>query len=153
MYGYGNRASIPLCYRPPRVVSMGECSVRKIRILLLALGVAVFLCAGRSAHTTAEAEATARKIQLVLAVPADVQNEPIYRAVIADFEAAHPNIHVKLLTLQYDYYTKALIMIAGRNAPDLFWMGESFGDFASRGAIMDVTQQIKRDIPAGKLLP
>ena len=61
---------------------------------------------------------------------------PHYESAIAKFEAEHPQIEVELLTVAGNYYDKVLLMIAGRNAPDLIWMGQGFVEFAERGALL-----------------
>ena len=45
-----------------------------------------------------------------------------------------------------NYYQKLLVMIAGRTAPDLMWMGQSFAEFAMRGAFLDLSDRIAAEV-------
>jgi multiple sugar transport system substrate-binding protein len=93
------------------------------------------------------------KVHLVMAVTVLREIEPRYRAAIAQFEAAHPNIEVELLTVAGNYYDKVLLMIAGRNAPDLMWMGSGFVEFAERGALLDITDRVAKEVDTSKYPP
>ncbi|MBI4028497.1 MAG: sugar ABC transporter substrate-binding protein [Verrucomicrobia bacterium] len=58
----------------------------------------------------------------------------------------HPDIHVEIITAPgNEYYTKAMTMMAGRARLDVVWMGSGFDMFASRGALLDLNSQIKKD--------
>jgi multiple sugar transport system substrate-binding protein len=93
------------------------------------------------------------KVHLVLSVPADERTRPMYRGVVADFMARHPNIEVQILEIPRDYYGKVLVMIAGRNAPDLMWMGQSFAEFAVRGVFLDLSDRIEQEVNTDEYLP
>ncbi len=93
------------------------------------------------------------RIELVLTSAGGVEERELYRAVIEEFEAEHPNIQVRLLPISRDYYQKVLVMIAGRDAPDLIWMGQSFGEFATRGAFMDLTDRIEQEVDTDEYFP
>ena len=89
---------------------------------------------------------TGHKIKLTLAIGPG----PIFRAAINEaiktFEREHPQVEVQVLEVGGNYYQKILIMMASRMAPDLIWMGQSFGEFADRGAFLDITDRVARDV-------
>jgi multiple sugar transport system substrate-binding protein len=58
----------------------------------------------------------------------------------------HPDIDVQILNIPANYYQKLLVMIAGRNAPDLMWMGQSLAEFVERDALLDVTGRVETDV-------
>jgi multiple sugar transport system substrate-binding protein len=62
-------------------------------------------------------------------------------AMIAAFEAANPDITVKVETAPFDqYFTKLQTLIAGSTAPDVFELNyENFVSYASKGVLMDLT--------------
>ena len=93
------------------------------------------------------------KVHLVLSVPADTLTRPMYRELAADFMARYPHIEVEILEIPRDYYGKVLVMIAGRNAPDLMWMGQSFAEFAARGVFLDLSDRIEREVKLDEYLP
>ena len=94
------------------------------------------------------------KVHLVLAMPQDSKTREMYRAIIDDFEQRYPHIAVELLGVSGDnYYSKVLVMIAGRNAPDLMWMGQAFGEFAARGIFLDLSDRIAAEIELDEFLP
>lgn len=88
------------------------------------------------------------KIKLVWAVTSMEEARELYLWVIEKFNRTNPNVEVELLDVSGSgkYYQKLLVMIAGRNAPDLMWMGQSFAEFASRGAFLDLTDRIATEI-------
>ena len=93
------------------------------------------------------------KVHLVLSVPADQCTRLMYRKMVGRFMEKHPHIEVQILEIPKDYYTKVLIMIAGRNAPDVMWMGQSFGELAARGVFMDLSERIKQEVDLDEYLP
>jgi multiple sugar transport system substrate-binding protein len=60
--------------------------------------------------------------------------------MIAIFEAAHPNIKIKVETAPFDnYFSRLQTMIAGGTAPDIFELNyENFITYASRGLLLDL---------------
>jgi len=117
-----------------------------------ALALLVVLLALLAAGCTRQ-KAESDQVTLVLAYPADQKTRPLYRETVARFERKHPGIRVRLLEIPKDYYRKVLVMIAGRNAPDLMWMGQSFAEFATRGAFLDITDRVARELNLEEYLP
>lgn len=65
-------------------------------------------------------------------------------AVVKEFQRENPGVKVRMITAPgQDYYVKSLTMLAGRAHVDVLWMGQGFGMFASRGALLDLTPFIK----------
>lgn len=93
------------------------------------------------------------KIRLRFAITADLKSRQLFRQAVAEFHAQHPHIDVELLEIPPDYYQKVMIMIAGRNAPDVMWMGQAFPEFAQRGVLLDLTDRIHRDIHPAEYFP
>ncbi|MCX6992910.1 MAG: sugar ABC transporter substrate-binding protein [Kiritimatiellaeota bacterium] len=94
-----------------------------------------------------------KKIKLVLAtIPSPVFRVAIDGAV-KTFKREHPQVEVQILEIGGNYYQKILIMMASRMAPDLMWMGQSFGEFADRGAFLDITDRVARDVDLKKFHP
>lgn len=93
------------------------------------------------------------RVRLVMVTPGMRDVKARYDAAVARFEKDHPDIDVELISISGNYYDKVLLMIAGRNAPDLMWMGQGFVEFAERGALMDITQRVARDVDTSKLPP
>ncbi len=93
------------------------------------------------------------KVKLVLSVPADQKTRGMYRSMVAAFEKRRPHVTVQILEVPANYYGKVLVMIAGRNAPDLMWMGQSFAEFAVRGVFLDLSERIRREVDLSEYLP
>jgi len=70
----------------------------------------------------------------------DPQRNKVYEGVIAEFEKKFPNIEVKGEPTSWgDYFNKLSTQVAGGNAPDVIGMhANNVGDFASRGALLDL---------------
>lgn len=92
------------------------------------------------------------KVHLVFAAPSSRDTRPFYQAQLAKFHETHPGIAVRFLEIPKDYYRKVLVMIAGRCAPDLMWMGQSFGEFATRGAFLDISRQVEAEVDLDQYL-
>ena len=62
------------------------------------------------------------------------------------FEAAHPNIKVKVETASFDdYFTKLQTLIAGGTAPDVFELNyENFVTYADKGLCVFRTTCLKK---------
>ncbi|MBI4025814.1 MAG: sugar ABC transporter substrate-binding protein [Verrucomicrobia bacterium] len=72
--------------------------------------------------------------------------EPACKKEVERFEREHPEIRVELISaVGEQYYTKALTMLAGRARLDVMWMGEGFGMFAARGALLDLDDMVRDD--------
>jgi len=93
------------------------------------------------------------KVHLVMTVPADRLTRPLYEKIIRDFEGKHPNIAVQMIAIPRDYYRKVLVMIAGRDSPDLMWMGQGFAEFATRNVFLDISDRIAREVKTEEFLP
>ena len=95
----------------------------------------------------------ASKVQLVLAINTDAKAKEVFREAIDKFTASHPDISVQLLEITGDYYQKLLVMIAGKTAPDLMWMGEPFVEFANRDVFLDVTKNVEQEVDRRQFVP
>lgn len=71
-------------------------------------------------------------------------------AMVKLFEAANPDITVKVETAAYDdYFTELQTRIAGNDAPDTFELNyENFVTYASKGVLADLTMSIDADTAA-----
>ena len=96
-----------------------------------------------------------RKVKIVWAIYGGDTLLPIFLSTIQDFETKHPNIEVEPLQIPGNYYQKITVMLAGRTPPDVFWMGQSFAEFAARGNFLDLSDRIivDPDIDLGEYHP
>jgi multiple sugar transport system substrate-binding protein len=71
----------------------------------------------------------------------DDQQKIGYEKVMAAFEKANPNIHVKIELLPYDqYWTKMTADAVAGTAPDVFWMQTTeFPEFVTKGVLADLS--------------
>lgn len=87
----------------------------------------------------------AGKTTVTWLVRTDPVMQPWERATVADFEKAHPNIHVQLIIVpQPNYDQKLVTMNAGGTPADVFthWGPNSWADFVYRGLAADLTPYI-----------
>lgn len=95
-----------------------------------------------------------RPVRLVMTVPAVDADVRRYQNIIAEFELKNPDITVELRPVTgQNYYQKVLVMMASGLSPDLVWMGEGFSEFARKGAFLDLTEHLKRDLDTSDFLP
>jgi len=69
------------------------------------------------------------------------------REIVAEFERTHPRIRVKLSYAANNLTSsqKLFLAIAGGTAPDVTFVdGQQLAEWAARGALTDITQQVRR---------
>ncbi|MCX7018567.1 MAG: sugar ABC transporter substrate-binding protein [Candidatus Sumerlaeota bacterium] len=71
---------------------------------------------------------------------------PIIMASIADFNNAHPDIHVEHEIVAMEYSSKLLTAFAAGKAPDVFWVPSgSAQSYIIRGVLLEITPFIQAD--------
>lgn len=78
-------------------------------------------------------------IELTYADAISATTDKTVKAALSEFMREHPHIRVRRVSVAGDYYSKLMVMIAGNTAPDVMWMGAGFGEFARRGAFLDIS--------------
>jgi multiple sugar transport system substrate-binding protein len=120
--------------------------------LLLVLALLLGACTAAPTGTTAPAAAgdtaassAPAKVRVMTFFAYD--NPEVEEAVVAAFEAAHPEVDVELeLTSYNDIFTKYQTQVAGGTAPDVISMNfENLRSFATKGAVEPLTDYIARD--------
>ena len=76
------------------------------------------------------------KIKLTVSFGVQLEEIRALKAILKEFEEAHPEIVVKPMFIGGNYYDKVKVMLAGNRPADLMWMGQGFAMFASRGAFL-----------------
>lgn len=113
----------------------------------LTLSLGLTACSSKPADTNNKSEGAAtQKVKLRLATWAGADEAKELQTVIDKVNANSKTYEIVSEPIPADYYTKMQTMIAGNTAPDLFWLGaEYMAPYASKGAILDVTSQLKAD--------
>lgn len=93
------------------------------------------------------------KVTLLLAIPANADEDSPYPPAIEAFQREHPDIEVKTIRISGTYYQKLLIMIAGGKGPDVMWMGQNFNEFATRGIFLDISEPLAREADSSNIFP
>ncbi|NLC43388.1 MAG: sugar ABC transporter substrate-binding protein [Clostridiales bacterium] len=114
-------------------------------LFLVFLGLVLAGC-GKKEQAATE---TKQQVEFRFGYPSSVTNDykMMMDHVIPLFEEQHPDIKVKFEYMPWGQFrTKLLTELAANQAPDL-WIsdGVHFMNYASRGAILDLTDWIKRD--------
>lgn len=116
--------------------------------------VAGFLLTACAQTTEPEAPAAEEKATITITTWAGAEEAAELQAVIEKVNAEATDFEIVHQAQPADYYTKLQTMIAGNTAPDLMWLSaENVANFASNGALMDITDQIAKlsDMPAANL--
>lgn len=104
------------------------------------LGLGITLAAGVAFATTAVAQ---EKVTLsFLHKWPEPDNMAFFQKAVKDFEAANPNITIKMEAVADDpYKDKIRVVMASGNVPDIFfsWSGEYAGQFVRAGRALDLT--------------
>jgi multiple sugar transport system substrate-binding protein len=114
---------------------------------------AITLIAARLFAGCEKSETAGHRIRLVMTIVSAPADQPKFQAAVDRFLAKRPDVEVELLPISGNYYHKVLVMIAGRNAPDLMWMGGGFGEFAEHGALLDVSSRVAADVDTSRFVP
>ena len=83
----------------------------------------------------------------VIVYAGDIRDKPL----LDQFMRENPDIKVEAALNTST--RKLATMIAGKTAPDVMTMGQSFGEFARRGAFLDITDLAERDIDLDEYYP
>ncbi len=66
--------------------------------------------------------------------------------IVEEFRRENPGVEVQIVsTPGRDYYVKSLTMLAGKAHVDILWLGQGFGMFAGRQALLDLSPLIQDD--------
>jgi multiple sugar transport system substrate-binding protein len=107
-----------------------------------------------SGATSAPAAATSgEKVKIRLATWAGVDEAKELQAVIDKINAKATTFEIVQEAQPADYYTKLQTNLAGGTAADLLWLSQEYiAGYASKGALLDITDRLaKDDRPAAKL--
>lgn len=106
-----------------------------------------------AATTTPAAGNSGGKVQLTMATWAGADESKELQAIIDKINAAAPDYQIVYNPAPADYYTKIQTMIAGNQAPDMFWLDQdNIVPYADKGALLDLTAMLKADkSPAAQL--
>jgi len=106
-----------------------------------------------AAATTAPQPNSGAKTQITMATWAGADESKEFQAIIDKVNAASTDFQIVYNPAPADYYTKIQTMIAGNQAPDLFWLDQDhIVPYADKGALLDLTDMLKADkSPAANL--
>lgn len=83
------------------------------------------------------------KIEISISTWGASDEVAVFKEVLKGFEAANPNVKVKLLHIPNDYSTKMNTMISGGTAPDVLFVSD--GDFprwVKQGAFLNINDRV-----------
>jgi multiple sugar transport system substrate-binding protein len=112
--------------------------MKKILFVLVIASVLLAACGGtKPAEPGAKSEVTF----MMWGAP---EEQTVWQAVVDDFQAANPNVTVKVEVSDWDsYWTKLNTLIAGGTPPDVFAMDAPlYLDWQSRGALLNLQPYI-----------
>ncbi len=111
--------------------------------------------AAAATNTTAPAAGNSggNKTTLTMATWAGADESKELQAIIDKINASATDYQIVYNPAPADYYTKIQTMIAGNQAPDLFWLDQDhIVPYADKGALLDLTDMLKADkSPAAQL--
>jgi multiple sugar transport system substrate-binding protein len=109
--------------------------------------------AGGEAGTESAAAPSSGKVQVKLATWAGVDEANELQAILDRLNAASDTYEIVQESSPAEYWTKLQTTVAGGTAADLIWMDqEHLPDFATKGALLDITDMLAgSDKPAAEL--
>jgi multiple sugar transport system substrate-binding protein len=120
------------------------------------IGAAIAAIAVIAVATTHQAGASAEEVSLSYftfsAAPDHLED---LDAIVAAFEAEHPNVQIEVQTAAFaDYFTSLQTQIAGGSAPDTFELNyENFVTYARSGALLDLGPYVGDGIDPARYYP
>jgi len=95
---------------------------------------------------TQQEPATKEKVTIRLATWAGADESAELQQIIDKINAEATDFQIVHEPAPADYYTKIQTMLAGGTAPDLMWLSQEYVvPYASKGALMDLTDRLKND--------
>jgi multiple sugar transport system substrate-binding protein len=125
--------------------------LRKVLAGIISAAVITTLFAGCSTKkepTNANGGEKKEKTEIsFMAFSATPNHEKEVKEMMAEFEKQNEDIKVNYEAVAYnDYFTKLQTLLASGKAPDTFELNyENFVNYASKGALLDLTEQIAKD--------
>lgn len=120
--------------------------------MLLTLSLGLSACSGGGAkkeepkQPTGGQPAAQEKVKLRLATWAGADESKELQAVLDKINAKSTTFEIVHEPAPADYYTKVQTMFAGNTAPDLLWLSQEYiAPYASKGALMDLTDRLAKD--------
>lgn len=99
--------------------------IYSVLALLIISAMLLSACAVPVAAPAGESAASAQPIELLYMTHDHPQSIPVNEAIIAEFEAAHPNVKIVFDNAPHsNFEQKVLTAFAGGTGPDVFWMGD-----------------------------
>lgn len=128
-----------------RIVVFALSAVLLLIVLLSGCGISAQPEA--SIADTAGSEAASETVTIKVMTFFTIDTPELERAVVASFEADHPEVKVELEMLPFsDYFTKLKTVIAGGEAPDVVAMNfENLQQFAALGALAELDPLVDKD--------
>lgn len=137
MTGCSSHARLPACFRPPRL------GLQKFLALAACVSAAWAFCGcgrGQQAAALEEPRSSATRVPITFAYWAvNVREVVLVRNLKRRFEAANPDVSVRLLEISQRYYEKLQTMMAAGEPPDVF--SANYGrlaDYIRAGVVRDL---------------
>ena len=128
--------------------------MKAFAFVLVTASLLLAACGSGSAPAATEAPASpppaavgAAPVQITYMEWGDPAELDVWKAIVADFEAANPNIKVDVQVSDWDsYWTKLKTLLAANTPPDVFAMDAPlFMDYQSRGVLLNLQPYIDKN--------
>jgi multiple sugar transport system substrate-binding protein len=127
--------------------------MKKLLFVLLTASLMLAACGGAGAPTAPGAAASTQPaassgpVQITYMEWGDPAELDVWKAIVADFEAANPNIKVDVQVSDWEsYWTKLKTLLAANTPPDVFAMDAPlFRDYQSRGVLLNLQPFIDKN--------
>ena len=122
--------------------------LKKVLSLLITMSLSASLLAGCGSKSNTAGNKPAEKTKLTyMAFSASPDHDKDLAAMISEFEKQNTDITIDYQPVAFkDYFTKLQTLVASGTAPDTFELNyENFVNYASKGTLLDLTEQISKD--------
>ncbi len=122
--------------------------LKKVLSVIITMSLSASLLAGCGSKVDKEDSKPAEKTKLsYMAFSASPDHDKEIAAMISEFEKQNTDIIIDYQAVAYnDYFTKLQTLVASGTPPDTFELNyENFVNYASKGTLLDLTEQISND--------
>lgn len=119
---------------------------QRLFVLLVIASMVLAACGGGAAPTPKPAAGGA-PVEITYMEWGDPAELDVWNAIVADFEAANPNVKVNVEVSDWDsYWTKLKTLLAANTPPDVFAMDAPlYLDYQSRGSLLNLQPYIDKN--------
>ena len=121
--------------------------MKKLMFVIVIASLMLAACGGGAKPATTESPSGGKPTEITFSMWGAPEELTVWKQIVADFEAANPNIKVNVEVSDWDsYWSKLKTQLAGGTPPDVFAMDAPlFLDYQSRGVLLNLQPYLDKN--------